>query len=263
MENVTTEVTGATVTPELTMEQVATGAETPAVPEVTPEVKEVVTEGESPTPVVDTEPETQDSVQKRINKVIAEKYEAIRRADALQAKLDAAIPATPALPLDAPQLEDFDYDEGKHQEAVIQYQVNKALASQQEVTTKQHAEQTRQKVVNEFTTKEVEYINTHPDYAEGVSSLPRFNQETLDAIYELGPQVSHYLAKHLDIANEVANASSTMAAVRLGQISMGLSADNKTIKPTTAPEPVKTLAGGGSISKSQDEMSMDEIMALP
>lgn len=205
----------------------------------------------------------QEAVQEKINQVIAEKGREQRRADALQAQLDAQIETKPKLPADAPQLEDFDYDDGKHQAAVIQYEVKKALDSAQQVTNQQQTEQARQKLANDFTSKEAEYLAKHPEYSEEVANLPMFNQGTLNAIYELGPQVTHYLAKHLDVANEVASASPTMAAVRLGQISMGLTADTKTVKPTTAPEPVKTLSGGAAVSKSQDEMSMDEIMALP
>jgi len=258
--------TGETVV-EPTMEQVANGitAEvTPAVPELAPEPLKVETsEGESPTPV-DTE---QDAIQKRINKITADKYAEKRRADALQAKLDAQTVVKPVESVDAPKLEDFDYDDEAFQSAVIQYQVNeqvnKALTSQQEATTKQQTEQARQAAVNDFSIKEAEYVSAHPEYSEEITSLPAFPEETLNAIYELGPKVSHYLAKHLDVASEVANASTTMAAVKLGQISMGLSADTKTIKPTKAPEPVVTIAGGAAVTKSQEDMSMDEIMALP
>lgn len=257
-------VEGETVVIEPTMDEVAAiGTET-LVPEATTEpVKVEVTEGDSPAPVETPSEPAQDAVQKRINKITAEKYEQKRRADDLQARLDAQVAPAQATPTDAPKLEDFDYDDEQFQSASIQYQVNKALASQQDTVVQQHAEQSRQAVVNEFTNKEAEYIGEHPEYADEITNLPVFQEGTLNAIYELGPKVSHYLAKHLDIASEVANASPTMAAVRLGQISMGLTADTKQVKPTTAPEPVATIAGGGTISKSQDEMSMDEIMRLP
>ena len=257
--------TGAEEVVEPTMAQVAAVGQEPVkdTTEATPEPVEVKTiEGDSPTPVETPSDSAQDAVQKRINKITADKYAEKRRADELQAKLDAQV-SKPVLPADAPQLEDFDYDDGKHQEALIQYEVKKALETQQVATTQQQAEQARQKVANDFNSKEAEYLAKHPEYSDEVANLPIFNQDTLNAIYELGPQVSHYLAKHLDVSNEVASASPTMAAVILGQISMGLTADTKQVKPTTAPEPVKTIAGGASVTKSQEDMSMDEIMALP
>jgi hypothetical protein len=248
---------------EPTMAQVAAG-EPATPPEPTPEPIAVEpTKGDPPTPVDPPSDPAQDAVQKRINKITADKYAEKRRADDLQAKLDAQV-SKPALPADAPQLEDFDYDDGKHQAAVIQYEVRKALESAQQVTNQQHAQQARQKVANDFSTKEAEYLVKHPEYTEEVATLPKFPQDTLNAIFELGPQVSHYLAKHLDVAAEVASASPTMAAVKLGQISMGLTADTKIVKPSSAPDPVKTLNGAaGVVTKSQEDMSMKEIMDLP
>ena len=250
------------VSDEPTMEEVAKAGTEEIVGEVEaktePPAIEVVPEVD---PVVDPLI-NQEKVQEKINKVIAEKGMETRRADALQAKLDAQV-SKPVLPADAPQLEDFDYDDGKHQAAVIQHEVKKALDVQNKQTAQAQIAQARQKVANDFSNKEAEYLTKHPEYQEEVANLPKFPQDTLNAIFELGPQVSHYLAKHLDVANDVASASPTMAAVKLGQISMGLTADNKTVKPTAAPEPVKTIAGAASVTKSQEDMSMDEIMALP
>lgn len=258
--------TGAEEVVEPTMDEVAGVAVETQAEETTaaaePEVVQA-TEEASPPQIDEQSDPAQDAVQKRINKITADKYAEKRRADELEAKLKALEASKAQAPMEAPQLENFDYDEGKYQEALIEYRVQKALQTQQELTIKQQQEQARQKVINDFTAKEAEYLSQHPEYKEEVAKLPVFNKETLNAIFELGPQVSHYLAKHLDIASEVASVSPTMAAVRLGQISMGLTADSKKIKPSAAPEPVKTIAGGASISKSQEEMSMDEIMALP
>lgn len=249
---------------EPTMAQVAAAGEPATPPEPTPEpVAAEPTDGDSPSPEVDTPSDpAQDAVQKRINKITADKYAEKRRADDLQVKLDAQV-SKPVLPADAPKEEDFDFDTDKYNQAVIQYEVKKALETQNQQATQAQIVQARQKVANDFTSKEAEYLAKHPEYQEEIAHLPRFPQDTLNAIYGLGPQVSHYLAKHLDVADEVASASPTMAAVKLGQISMGLTADNKIVKPTGAPEPVKTITGGASVIKSQEEMSMDEIMALP
>ena len=245
---------------EPTMAQIAAGE--PAEPITPPEPAAEPTPGDPPTPVDPPSAPAQDAVQKRINKITADKYAEKRRADELQAKLDAQV-SKPTLPTDAPQLEDFDYDDGKYQEALIQYQVQKALETQQTLTQQQQAEQARQKVADDYFDNAAKYVADHPEYDEDVKALPIFNQDTLNTIYKLGPQVTHYLAKNLDVASEVASASLDMAAVKLGQISMGLTADTKTVKPTSAPEPPTTLKGGASISKAQEDMSMDEIMALP
>lgn len=250
----------AVIPAEPTIQEVVDGN----VPEVTPVVEAPVIPAEGVTPASEVDPLiNQEKVQEKINKVIAEKYKEQRRADELQSKLDALEIAKPALPTSAPDLEDFDYDEDKHNDANIQYQINKALEAQKEVQSQQQVTQAKEQLVNDFSTKEAEYISVHPEYAEEVSNLPRFNEDTLNTIFQMGPQVSHYLAKHLDVAGEVANLSPTMAAVKLGQISMGLSADNKTVTPSQAPAPVSTIAGGAAVNKDMSDMSMDEIMGLP
>jgi hypothetical protein len=251
------------VSDEPTMEEVAGASTEEVVGEVEAKPETLETEVVSE---VDLEVDpliNQEKVQEKINKVIAEKGREKRRADELEAKLKAIEASKKPLPTEAPQLEEFDYDDDKHRAAVIQYEIQKALETQQQLTKQQQEAQALQKIADDFTSKEAEYLAKHPEYSTEVANLPRFGTETLNAIYELGPQVSHYLAKHLDVASEVANASPTMAAVKLGQISMGLSGDNKTVKPTTAPEPPTTLKGGATISKAQEDMSMDEIMALP
>ena len=209
----------------------------------------------------------QDAVQAKINKIVATKGKEVREAQMeiqeLKARLAEQTDTKQSVSTATPQLEDYDYDDGKHQEALIQYQVTKALDAQKQVTNQQQVEQASKDIADNFFNKAAEYAADHPEYDEDIKTLPIFKQDALEAIYELGPQVVHYLTKHLDVANEVANASPTMAAIKLGQISMGLSADSKIIKPSNAPEPVKVLTGGGAITKSQEDMSMDEIMALP
>jgi hypothetical protein len=262
----TTDTGAEVVVAEPTMDQVAGGQETEITPEATPETTEVkATEEASPVPVDPPSDPAQDAVQKRINKITADKYAEKRRADDLQAKLDAQV-SKPVLPADAPQLEDFDYDDGKHQEAVIQYEVRKALETQQAATNQQAVELKSQEVTNSFFDKAAKYAADHPEYDEAVKKLPTFQEDTLKTIYsqEKGPQLAHYLAEHLDIADSIASATPMNAAVIIGQISMGLTADNKTVTPSKAPVPVETLTAGGSeISKSQEDMDMEEIYNLP
>lgn len=224
-------------------------------------IEAATTEGESPSPVETKEDHATEAVQKRINKITAEKYAEQRRADELQAKLDAK-ENKPTLPADAPKLEDFDYDETKHQEALIDYRVQKALENRSQVERNNQVKLARQETATKFASEEAKYATEHPEYVEDVNNLPKFNEETLNAIYELGPQVTHYLAKNLDKAFDIANANPLQAAVKLGQISAVLTGDKKEVKPSNAPEPVRTIVGGATVSKDMDDMSMDEIMAL-
>lgn len=237
-----------------------------------PEI-EAVAEGEAESkPVEESSPSVeanqdtaQDAIQKRINKITADKYAEKQRADELAKRLAELEGAKAALPSEAPKLEDFDYDDAAHTAAVVQYQVKKELEAQANQQRQQVQQQSQREKAQEFAGKESAYLAKAPDYAEAVANLPQFPPDTLDAIYSLdnSPETAHYLGKHLDVAYEIANAPPHIAAVKLGQIAAGLASATATkVKPSSAPEPINTITGAGGVSKNLDDMSMDEIMAL-
>lgn len=238
--------------------------ETPAV-EANAEGEAESAPAEDSSPSVEaTEEQANDAVQKRINKITAEKYAEKRRAEELEKRLAELESAKPALPAETPKLEDFDYDESRHTEAVVQYQIQKQLEAQAAQQKQQEQQNAQKAKAAAFAAKEAEFGAANPDYAESVANIPKLHPETLDAIYSLenGPQMAHYLGKHLDVADEIASASPVQAAVRIGQIAAALSVNNKQVSTTSAPEPVSTLSGAAGVAKDLDEMSMDEIMAL-
>jgi hypothetical protein len=213
-----------------------------------------------------TETETVDPVQKRINKITAEKHEARREASVLRERVaELEGNKKPEELGEPPKLEDFDFDEAKHNEAMIDYKVNQRFADQATQDSQKTAEDVRRSRADDFTAKEAEFSAKTEGYAEAVQKIPQLPPETLDTIYSMenGPQMAHYLGTHLDVADEIANAPPMVAAVRLGQIAAGFAAPTKTVEKTSAPKPVDTLAGaGGGVGKDLDDMSMDEIMHM-
>jgi len=168
-------------------------------------------------------------------------------------------------PQEEPKLEDFDYDEGRYTEALIKYQVQKQLEDQKQQNSQESIDAKMQSKVANFAAKEAEFGASNPDYQDVVQKIPQLHPDTLDVIYSMdnGPEMAHYLGKHLDIADEIATAKPVVAAMKLGQIAAKLAATTKTVETTLAPEPVDTLSGASSgITKDASEMSMDEIMQL-
>lgn len=209
------------------------------------------TPGES-SPPVETKKEGAevDPIQKRINKITAEKYEARREADSLKARIVELEGKKPEIPAEAPKLEDFDYDETKHNEALVQYQVKKHLADQATQASQQTIDDERQVIYSDFAKKEAEFGDANPEYFEAVKNLPLFKQDTVEAIYSMenGAEMAYYLATHLDIADKIASATPFNAAMQLGRIAATLSASpTKTVTTTAAPEPVSTLKGAGTV----------------
>jgi hypothetical protein len=208
-----------------------------------------------------------DRGQERFNKITADKYKEKRRADAAEQELKDLRAQAPAAPVasDKPlRLEDFDFDEGKLQAAQIERQVDQRFAAMQ---TQQQAAQVQQRAedtANAFTAKAADFAANVPDYQEAIGQIPELPPETLNAVMqsENGPALAYHLAKHLDVADEIANMPPMAAAMRLGEISVSLKATKPQIKPSAAPAPIEPLSSGGSISKDVGDMSMEEIMRL-
>ena len=217
-----------------------------AAPEVTPEATT-----ESATVDAEAQPKKEDGFQKRINKVTADKYEEKRRADALQKRvqeLEAGQVHTTTE--NAPKLEDFDYDQDKYNNALIDHRVDTALAkndakrTQDSIDTRaQESSKTYNALVSELGKDDFhEVANNIPELDPGLVAELISTKEGVEMIYHLG--------SHLDIADEISNMSPMAAMARLGQISANMSAQ-KDIKTSAAPDPIEPLNTGGSISKER------------
>ena len=257
----------------------------PELDEVEIEAKAEVTteiESEQEGQTVDTAPTTEvdepksdfvdakdisERTQAKINKITAEKYAEKRRADELERKLNeqtAQAPTTNQQSTNEPKLEDFDYDEQAFTVALIDHRVNqKALEIQQQQQQAQ-AQSSQQKIASDFDLKVAKLKETKPDYEQVVANIPQLPDQTLNAImqHEKGPELADYLGRHLDVADFMATADPMAAAMKLGQISAQLTATTKTVKTSAAPEPIEPVNSGGISNKSQEEMSMEEIMNL-
>ncbi|MEE8207806.1 MAG: hypothetical protein V3T88_02435 [Nitrosomonadaceae bacterium] len=236
----------------------------PAETEVTPEP-----EGQAETATAPVEKEgsfvntDSEKVQARINKITAEKYAEKRRADEAERKLsERDVQPTPQpTQTGEPKLEDFDYDESAHTNALIDYKVNQKAEQiqqqQQQATSQAQAKQTS----DDFNTKVAAFAEKATDYQQVVANIPQLPEDTLNAVMQSdkGPELAYYLGKHLDIADEIATASPMVAAMKLGQISAQLSAPVTATKTSAAPDPIEPIESGSSLSKNVEEMSMDEI----
>lgn len=211
-------------------------------------------------------PAEPDGVQKRINKITADKYEEKRRADALQTELDALKTQSPEVnqkPVAEPTLEDFDFDDAKFNSALLDYKLDQRMATQQATQNQAQAQERSNAINKSFTAQVEEFTKTAPDYQEVIANVPQLPAETLDAVMQLdnGAQVAYYLGKHLDVADDIATSSPMVAAMKLGEIRANLANNKQKSKPSAAPAPVETLTSGGGVDKDIGEMTMEEIYA--
>lgn len=236
-------------------EQAALDENMPPLDEETPEAQAPEASAPSETP---EQQEDQDAIQKRINKITAEKYAEKRRADALEAKLNELPQVTQPITA-APKLEDFDYDEGKYQEALIDFKVNQKAI---EIQTQQQAAVTQQEstqVQSKFNQGVAKMLETAPDWQEVADRVPLLPQETLNTVMrsDNGPELVYYLGQNPDVAEQISTANPMDAAVKLGQITAQLGKPK--VKTSAAPEPIEPVTSGGTVGKNLEDMSMEDI----
>ena len=237
------------------------------VEELSAETTEEVTET-SVTPPETTEAsgtsEKDTGIQKRINQITAEKYEQKRRADSLAAELAMVKANVAVVPKGAPKLEDFDYDDAAFNRASINHAVATAMSKNIADQRAIEVESRRTRINAEFARKiEVSKIEGYSGVIDNLIRSVPLSEGIIDAIQqdEKGPELAYYLGKHLDVADRLAAADPIAAALELGRISAGFSG-KKTITPSNAPDPIKTVGGEGTGKiKNPEEMSMDEIYA--
>ena len=208
-----------------------------------------------------------DEKQKALNKLAFEKREERRQKLALEqevAELKAKIPQAPVQVDSEPTLEQFDYDDSAYQAALITYRVKQETQSILKQQEERESVVAQQKTQADFNAKVTKLAETAPDYMDVVGQLPQLPSDTLGAIMQSdnGPQLAYYLGKHLDVADNIASLPPMQAAIQLGVISTQLANAKPEIKTSAAPEPIVPVNASGSVAKSQDDMSMEEIYNL-
>jgi len=237
-----------------TVSQVETVESLESLESLEPTIELVVDETptESPTETPDR-PEI-DSVQKRINKITADKYLEKGRADRLQAQLDKL--QSPTQNDDAsniPNLANYEYDQEKYNSAMIDYKVNQAIVNRE-------IENNQVSISTSFN----ERIQTFgkSDFAEKANTIPILPQGVASALMEddKGVDIIYYLGQHLDVADKLASMSSSQALMEIGRLSGNLTS---TKKNSQAPTPINNLKGSGSVVDTgpDTDMTMIEWMA--
>ena len=248
--------------------------------EVTAE-EETEAEAEEPSSEETAEKQEQEkqhkrnSVQERISQLARQKNDANAKVAQLEqqvAYLQSQYQQPQDVPQTYPQLADYDYDEGRHQQAVMQFMSQQNAQNVQQVMTQQQQAQIaqlnaqRQQLVNqEFVAKGNDFAIDYPDFHEKVSS-PDFHQSDFVAnkLVSLpnAPEVAYYLAKNIGRANQINRMDDAAANDALVTISTALQINSRKVrkssKSTNAPAPSKPVKPKGKVAKDPDKMTPDE-----
>lgn len=233
-------------------------------PEVTEqetvEVEETKLEESAPSDDSQENDDNENGVQKRINKITADKYAEKRRADELQRKLDE-LQSKPKTESKTPDLKDFDYDDDAYSAALIDHKVQKAIEAKEAQRITELESQKADQVQKSFHDRAAKLGKD--DFADVANNIPLLPQGVVEALMsdEHGAKLVYHLGTHLDQADRIANMSPAQALLEVGRMSAKLDSKPQ-IKTSAAPEPIDTITSGGSLKKDISEMSMEEIYNL-
>lgn len=240
-----------------------------------PEAEEVES-GEADTneesaPSEDAPERKNKGVGKRINELTREKYEAIRKAEALEAKLReveaqkaeaaAAVPSRPK-----PTLESCNYDPEAFAEAVAEWKIEQTFAAREAKAREYQQKTVAEQRAQEFTKRVADLEAISPGAWQRAITAPINPSEAmLEVIQEsdVGPHIGVWLADNLDEAESISLMPPLRAAARLGQIEAqirsGLS--KRQTKTTSAPPPPPKVQGSAPVSADPSKMTMKEYVA--
>lgn len=152
-----------------------------------------------------------------------------------------------------PKLEDFDFDQDAHAEALVEWKLKQR--------EQQEAIETRKR---KFSEQEAAFAAEHPDY-EDVAKNPEvpITRDMVMAMVETDnpPAIAYYLGQNPDEAAEIAQMGPLAAARAIGRIEAKLAAPppkpaaprELPKKTTNAPPPPKTVTGAGRPEVTVDD----------
>lgn len=241
-------------------------------------IAEDITEEESAPSEEAAESETEEKpkkggVQKRIDELTRQRYEAEARAE--QAEREAAelrqAQTKNGHNANRPTLEQYDYDQDAYEAAMVSW-AEDGLKRQNEAATqaeKARAEQLEQIKRNaEINRKMTEGVTKYPDFIEVVSSpdlpsLQEINSTAFEAVINSDKmaEISYYLGKNPSEVYEFQNMPPISVMRKVIELEHKLGSSRK--ETTNAPPPPKSMNGNSDAGidpspKKRDEMSMDE-----
>ena len=209
-----------------------------------------------------------DLIQRRIDRLTREKYQARAELDQLRKQLEEL--KTPqqqrSAQLDGePRLENFDnlVDFQRAHSRWMYENLSK------EERTRREAETAKQRDAERYTSIAQ---NWQKSVAEAAKEIPDIREVLAETAFELqdavaaeifespvGPQIAYHLALHPDELEELAGKSPGAAIRYLGRLEAKLEAENVARKKSGAPKPPTPVKGvSATVTQDPDKMSVEE-----
>lgn len=196
------------------------------------------------------ETEMSDRVKKRISRLTWEKHEAERQAkaeaEALRAELEALKKAQPQVEAPKPTMAQFDYDEEKYAEALVDWKVEQRIKGLQPQAAPDSKLAEEQAQAQAWQQKAAKYAENNPEYIELVqqrsNALTSHSVASYIASSEAGTKLHHHLLDNFSELARIQQLPEWQQGAELAKIEAGLNRVKAKAK-SKAPEPVKPLQG--------------------
>lgn len=227
--------------------------------------------------------------QKRFDELTKQREEANRRAERIERMLEATLQraqsaaqqppqqqqaqATPQqLPptRPAPTREQYEFDEDKYLDAVVEWKLEQRNA-RAEHETRQREQQNAQTTFQQgLESKRQAMIKTgtekFPDFDAVIATAnpEHFNLDLLVAVTETGApaEIAYHLAKNPAEAERIGKMPPLRKAIELGKIEASISASVAAVRQTKAPPPPNPVGGRNQVSTKESELPYNEWIKL-
>ena len=229
-----------------------------------PAVTETVSEAPlSVEDIVSGKKGTSPGVQKRIDELTREKYEARREADFWKSEAEKAkrVPQEVGASRPIPPLEKDFADPEDYRKAYVTYEDNLETWRgnyRKEETLRADMEREFRENAAKFDQSASRMRAVYPDFDESVNN-PIFSMNLVGEIHasDLGPEIGYYLSKNPAEAARIGAMTPQKIAKEIGKLEVKFSEAIKK-KPTSAPTPLNTVKGEDVVKKDESKMTDDE-----
>lgn len=205
-------------------------------------------------------------VQKRLDELTREKYEARRQAERERAEREywqkkaMGIDKEPE-PTGKPTADKFETYED-YLEALSDWKLDQRLSKQQQEQTKNTEEQKKAELAQSYKTRVEAVKSKFEDYDEVAHGLHWSPTETMAAAImesEKGPEIAYWLGSHPEDAERIGRMSERQQLLEMGRIAEIAATPKK--KATEAPPPIKPAGTNTKAEKDPSEMTDAEFAA--
>lgn len=220
--------------------------------------------------------------QKRIDEQTRKYHDENRRAARLEESLQQALnviaraqqqqappkPEQPPQPLPAtrpaPTREQFEFDEEKYLNAVVDWRIEQTEAKRAHDSRQAEMRRGQETFANDIETRRAAALKTgaekYPDFDQVVNAMPAnvMNAELAIAVLETDSpaDVAYHLGKNPAEAERISKLPPLKKALALGKLEATMSATTKTT--TKAPPPPTPVDGKGTINTDPDKLPMKD-----